>query len=97
MLIKDVIGFEMPVLGLGVYQNWECYPGCITAIKAGYRYALQLCVWPNSTHKRVINAGTLTQRGTTRTKPKLDVRCANAGWRGKSFSLVSDMSYSEKV
>ena len=36
--IQGFVGYDVPVLGLGVYQNWECYPACIAAIEAGYRY-----------------------------------------------------------
>lgn len=28
----------MPVLGLGVYQNYSCVPACIAALKHGYRH-----------------------------------------------------------
>lgn len=31
-------GYDLPILGLGVYQNWDCYPSCIAAIEAGYRH-----------------------------------------------------------
>ncbi len=27
----------MPILGLGVYENDECYPACIAALELGYR------------------------------------------------------------
>ena len=32
----------MPMLGLGVYQNWyECYTSCISAVETGYRYCMR--------------------------------------------------------
>lgn len=34
-------GYDMPLLGLGVYQNTgeSCTTACIAALKAGYRFA----------------------------------------------------------
>ncbi|KAI0633832.1 Aldo/keto reductase [Trametes polyzona] len=31
-------GYEMPVLGLGVFENDECAPACLAALKYGYRH-----------------------------------------------------------
>ncbi|PCH34577.1 Aldo/keto reductase [Wolfiporia cocos MD-104 SS10] len=31
-------GYDMPLLGLGVYQNNDCIPACIAALKHGYRH-----------------------------------------------------------
>jgi len=31
-------GYDMPVLGLGVYQNEDCGPACLAALKHGYRH-----------------------------------------------------------
>lgn len=31
-------GYELPLLGLGVYQNNECKPACLAASKHGYTY-----------------------------------------------------------
>ena len=36
--VKLSSGYEMPVLGLGVYQNHSCIPACAAALKYGYRY-----------------------------------------------------------
>lgn len=36
--ISNMIGYDLPILGLGVYQNWgDCYHSCLTAIELGYR------------------------------------------------------------
>ncbi|KAI0091267.1 Aldo/keto reductase [Irpex rosettiformis] len=41
LIISSVIplmsGHSLPVLGLGVYQNDECFDSCMTAFNAGYR------------------------------------------------------------
>ena len=34
-----LVGYDIPILGLGVYQNDECYPACMDALKLGYRCA----------------------------------------------------------
>ncbi|KAI0744923.1 Aldo/keto reductase [Earliella scabrosa] len=31
-------GYELPLLGLGVYQNDDCKPACLAALKHGYRH-----------------------------------------------------------
>lgn len=31
-------GYAMPLLGLGVYENDDCAPACLAAIKHGYRH-----------------------------------------------------------
>ncbi|EIW62562.1 Aldo/keto reductase [Trametes versicolor FP-101664 SS1] len=31
-------GYELPVVGLGVYQNDDCSPACLAALKHGYRH-----------------------------------------------------------
>ncbi|PIL33887.1 hypothetical protein GSI_03593 [Ganoderma sinense ZZ0214-1] len=31
-------GYDMPVLGLGVFQNYDCVPACLAALKHGYRH-----------------------------------------------------------
>ncbi|TFY54034.1 hypothetical protein EVJ58_g9098 [Rhodofomes roseus] len=31
-------GYTMPLLGLGVYLNNECFPACVAALKHGYRH-----------------------------------------------------------
>jgi len=36
--VKLLSGFEMPLVGLGVYQNADCYPACVAALKHGYRH-----------------------------------------------------------
>ncbi|PAV17984.1 Aldo keto reductase [Pyrrhoderma noxium] len=36
--VKLSSGYEMPVLGLGVYQNHSCIPACAAALKHGYRH-----------------------------------------------------------
>ncbi|KAL5481166.1 hypothetical protein ACEPAI_10107 [Sanghuangporus weigelae] len=35
--VKLLSGYEMPVLGLGVYQNHDCFPACEAALKHGYK------------------------------------------------------------
>ncbi|PAV17985.1 Aldo keto reductase [Pyrrhoderma noxium] len=30
-------GFSIPILGLGVFENDDCYPACIAALRHGYR------------------------------------------------------------
>ncbi|KAF8590190.1 Aldo/keto reductase [Ramaria rubella] len=35
---KLLSGYKMPLLGLGVYQNPDCAPSCLTALKHGYRH-----------------------------------------------------------
>ena len=32
-------GYDMPLLGLGVFQNDDCVPACLAALKYGYRLA----------------------------------------------------------
>ncbi len=32
------IGYDMPILGLGVFQNYDCVPACLAALKDGYRF-----------------------------------------------------------
>ncbi|EIN09065.1 Aldo/keto reductase [Punctularia strigosozonata HHB-11173 SS5] len=36
--VKLSSGYEMPTLGLGVYQNDDCVPACLAALKHGYRH-----------------------------------------------------------
>ncbi|OBZ66561.1 Glyoxal reductase [Grifola frondosa] len=36
--IRMSSGYDVPVLGLGVYQNEDCIPACIAALKHGYRH-----------------------------------------------------------
>ncbi|KAI0373477.1 Aldo/keto reductase [Pilatotrama ljubarskyi] len=31
-------GYEMPILGLGVFENDDCVPACLAALKCGYRH-----------------------------------------------------------
>ncbi|KZT63262.1 Aldo/keto reductase [Daedalea quercina L-15889] len=31
-------GYPMPALGLGVYQNGDCFPACLAALQHGYRH-----------------------------------------------------------
>ncbi|KZT64077.1 Aldo/keto reductase [Daedalea quercina L-15889] len=31
-------GYPMPLLGLGVYRNGDCFPACLAALKHGYRH-----------------------------------------------------------
>ena len=33
----SVTGFTLPLLGLGVYENDDCVPACLAALKHGYR------------------------------------------------------------
>ena len=35
-------GYELPRIGLGVYQNNECKPACLAALKHGYKCAYTL-------------------------------------------------------
>ncbi|EJD07799.1 Aldo/keto reductase [Fomitiporia mediterranea MF3/22] len=35
--VKLSSGYDMPVLGLGVYQNYACIPACEAALRHGYR------------------------------------------------------------
>lgn len=34
-----IVGFSLPLLGLGVYENYDCYDSCIAAFEEGYRWA----------------------------------------------------------
>jgi len=36
--VKLASGHRMPVLGLGVYQNYDCEAACLAALKHGYRH-----------------------------------------------------------
>jgi len=36
--VKLSSGFQMPIIGLGVYQNSSCIPACEAALKHGYRH-----------------------------------------------------------
>jgi len=36
--VKLPTGYDMPLLGLGVYLNEDCYPACVAALKHGYRH-----------------------------------------------------------
>ncbi|KAI0633831.1 Aldo/keto reductase [Trametes polyzona] len=36
--VKLSSGYDIPVVGLGVYQNSDCSPACIAALKHGYRH-----------------------------------------------------------
>ncbi|OSC99420.1 Aldo/keto reductase [Trametes coccinea BRFM310] len=36
--VKLSSGYELPVVGLGVYQNNDCKPACLAALKHGYRH-----------------------------------------------------------
>ncbi|KAF8073341.1 Aldo/keto reductase [Lyophyllum atratum] len=36
--IKLSTGKDIPIIGLGVYQNNECYSACVAALKYGYRH-----------------------------------------------------------
>ncbi|CDO72820.1 hypothetical protein BN946_scf185002.g5 [Trametes cinnabarina] len=38
-------GYELPLLGLGVYMNDDCKPAVLAALKHGYRYACVLILW----------------------------------------------------
>jgi len=40
-------GYQMPLLGLGVYQNEDCVPACIAALKHGYRHIDSARVYRN--------------------------------------------------
>ncbi|EJF64845.1 Aldo/keto reductase [Dichomitus squalens LYAD-421 SS1] len=31
-------GYDMPKLGLGVFENYDCIPACLAALKCGYRH-----------------------------------------------------------
>jgi diketogulonate reductase-like aldo/keto reductase len=37
--VKLSSGYEMPLLGFGVYQNYDTAATTLEAFKAGYRYA----------------------------------------------------------
>ena len=52
-----LVGFDIPILGLGVYQNDECYPACMDALKLGYRCASSFSVIiKHSWHHRHIDS-----------------------------------------
>ncbi|KAH9851349.1 Aldo/keto reductase [Lenzites betulinus] len=36
--VKLSSGYDLPVVGLGVYQNDDCSPACLAALKHGYRH-----------------------------------------------------------
>ncbi|KAI0360892.1 Aldo/keto reductase [Trametes cingulata] len=36
--VKLSSGYELPLVGLGVYQNDDCKPACLAALKHGYRH-----------------------------------------------------------
>ncbi|KZT64083.1 Aldo/keto reductase [Daedalea quercina L-15889] len=36
--VKLQSGYTMPLLGLGVYENDDCVPACLAALKHGYRH-----------------------------------------------------------
>ncbi|CCL98371.1 uncharacterized protein FIBRA_00366 [Fibroporia radiculosa] len=36
--VRLLSGYDMPLLGLGVYENDDCVPACLTALKHGYRH-----------------------------------------------------------
>jgi len=36
--VKLTSGYQMPIIGLGVYQNYSCIPACEAALKHGYRH-----------------------------------------------------------
>ncbi|KAI0307111.1 Aldo/keto reductase [Multifurca ochricompacta] len=40
-------GFAMPVIGLGVYQNLNCKPACLAALRCGYRHIDSARVYRN--------------------------------------------------
>lgn len=70
----------MPLLGFGVYQNYNTKPSVVTAFAAGYRYVIaslrnaiflsapQRVTVPNS--DLLVFVGMSTQPRRTRTKPK---------------------------
>ncbi|KLO13400.1 Aldo/keto reductase [Schizopora paradoxa] len=35
--VKLSSGYDMPIIGLGVYQNFDCVPACEAALKHGYK------------------------------------------------------------
>ena len=43
----------MPVIGLGVFENDECVPACVAALKCGYRYD----------QRRLVNLGRSAEPG----------------------------------
>ncbi|EMD34111.1 hypothetical protein CERSUDRAFT_117619 [Gelatoporia subvermispora B] len=36
--VRLLSGHDMPLLGLGVFENDECGPACLSALKSGYRH-----------------------------------------------------------
>ncbi|OCH87021.1 Aldo/keto reductase [Obba rivulosa] len=40
-------GYEMPLLGLGVFRNYDCFPACLAALKHGYRHIDSARVYGN--------------------------------------------------
>ena len=38
--VKLSSGYDIPVIGLGVYKNSSCIPACEAALKHGYRSVL---------------------------------------------------------
>lgn len=37
--VKLLSGYDMPILGLGVFENDDCRPACLAALECGYRWA----------------------------------------------------------
>ncbi len=37
--MREFSGYDLPLLGLGVYQNDDAKPACLAALKHDYRYA----------------------------------------------------------
>ncbi|TFK53850.1 Aldo/keto reductase [Heliocybe sulcata] len=47
--VKLSSGYLMPLLGFGVYQNYDAKPSCLEAFKAGYRHVDSAQVYRNET------------------------------------------------
>nr|GAT56282.1 predicted protein [Mycena chlorophos] len=45
--VKLSTGYTMPLLGFGVYQNYDAKPSCLEAFKAGYRHVDSAQVYRN--------------------------------------------------
>lgn len=98
--IKLSSGYEIPALGLGVYQNHSCIPAVEAALKHGYRFvslsftSTQQFILINS---YCVAKDISTPRKCIGTKLMLEKLSSSVVWRERISSWVSAVIVSEGI
>ena len=86
MIESLYLGHTMPIIGLGVYQNYHTKDSCLEAFKVGYRYTLSIRLVYLS---RIDVVGMLTRHKRTKARPMLGQPLMKVTGSEKMSSSVS--------